>query len=212
MNCIHHLRKHNTTTYEPTLLAKRKQSPQGIETLPQAEVCETDACKKYAKTVLSNFNPNYQTLDPCDDFDLYTCEGFRQTHEPKPWKSNVGTMELIREEVDDILAGLLNGTVPYKTSRNATANLKTVELSNYKAMRTVWDICMDEDAIRAYGVKPIQPILEEFEKRFPVKGAQLTSASKDELTDLAIWLYHHGGPSLWSAGSTVCLCPSCCLI
>lgn len=200
MNCVHHIHKHNKTINEPLLLNKR-ELPRELEQA-QTEVCDSDACNKYAKTVLSNLAPNYQTLDPCDDFDVYTCEGFRQTHEPKPWKSAVGTMELVREEVDDILVGLLNGTVAFNTSGNA--NLKTVEQANYKSMRIVWDTCMAEDAVRAYGVKPVQSILEEFEKRFPAKGTPLSGGSKDELTDLAIWLYKRGGPSLWGAGSTVC--------
>ena len=64
---------------------------------------------------------------------------------------------------------------------------------NFEKMKTMYDVCMDEEAIHAYGVEPTRARLAEFEEQFHSKTANLTrSMTRDELTDMELWLANNG--------------------
>jgi hypothetical protein len=49
-----------------------------------AQVCTTELCQTYASQIKANLAKNYTTIDPCDDMDMYACEGWRDTHDFRP--------------------------------------------------------------------------------------------------------------------------------
>jgi len=53
-----------------------------------ADVCQTEACKMAADMYLSNFASNYQEIDPCTDFDVMVCGGWREKNEFRPDQSS----------------------------------------------------------------------------------------------------------------------------
>jgi Peptidase family M13 len=201
-NCAHHLSLHLHPKQNDMALANsRLNVKRDVNSEEKADVCETEACKKYSQTILNNMSPNWKALDPCDNFDAFSCDGFREHQEIKSFKTGISTMEIVRDEVDDIILGLFNGSVPFSSSQ--TGSMKAPEQSNYNTMKKVWDSCMNEDAMTEYGVKPIQKVLEEFEKLFPVKGPAVSGGSNEELTNLVIWMQGYGANGILSAESTV---------
>jgi endothelin-converting enzyme len=182
------------TTTTPTS-PRHQNVPRNLEA-SSAEVCQTDACKQYAQTILTNMSPKWQELDPCTDFDALTCDGFRETHNYKDYKSRVSTMDIVQDEVENLLVSLFNGSIAYKP-------VDEIDKSNWNTMKTVYDTCMNEDAIFKYGYGPVQKKLADFEKVFPVNGPALTAENKADLTDAAIWLFRKGNFGLFSAHVTV---------
>jgi endothelin-converting enzyme len=44
-------------------------------------VCETEACKSFADSVIAGRAKNYTDVDPCTDFAAYTCANWWDTHD-----------------------------------------------------------------------------------------------------------------------------------
>jgi hypothetical protein len=44
-------------------------------------VCETEACKTFADSVIAGRAKNYTDVDPCTDFATYTCANWWDTHD-----------------------------------------------------------------------------------------------------------------------------------
>jgi len=51
-------------------------------------VCQTEACNMAADMYLSNLASNYQEIDPCTDFDIMVCGGWREKNEFRPDQSS----------------------------------------------------------------------------------------------------------------------------
>jgi len=82
-NCAHHLMKHHDTISERSKhvgtshsLAKRSTN--------EADLCTSPACVAHAKEIKTYLAPNYTAIDPCVDFDEYSCAGWRATHNYRP--------------------------------------------------------------------------------------------------------------------------------
>jgi endothelin-converting enzyme len=99
-----------------------------------------------------------------------------------------------------ILRLILEG--PYADNVTMSAENKAVDKENFNKMKTTFNACMNEDAIKATGVAPIRKILDEFEEHFPLKAPSGVSAV-DELTNAMIWLSKNKVDSLVSNFVTV---------
>jgi endothelin-converting enzyme len=69
-----------------------------------------------------------------------------------------------------------------------TGQAKIDDEENFKKMKAVYQTCMNEDAIKAYGTKHVTEKLKEFEKVFPEQGPSFSGSSNEELTNILIWL------------------------
>lgn len=70
-------------------------------------------------------------------------------------------------------------------------------------MKEVYNTCMDESAIKAYGTKPLEDILNEFNKVFPREGKPVYTELNDELTKTVTWLLKHSVSGLVSVDTGV---------
>jgi endothelin-converting enzyme len=100
----------------------------------------------------------------------------------------------------NLLHAILEGQ--YADNVTMSAVNKTLDKANFEKMKVIYNTCMKEDAIKAYGVTPLRDLLTEFESVFPANG---TSASKDELTKAIIWLNRNAVSGLVSSGTGVSL-------
>jgi endothelin-converting enzyme len=53
----------------------------------EADLCTTPTCVAHAKEIKTYLAPNYTAIDPCTDFDEYSCAGWRATHNFRPEQS-----------------------------------------------------------------------------------------------------------------------------
>lgn len=100
----------------------------------------------------------------------------------------------------DLLHEILEGQYVGNSSLSA-ANI-TIEKENFGKMKTAYTTCMNEDAIKAYGVKPVRDILDELEKHYPVAGPD-PAADKEGLTKALVWLSQNSVDAIVSTGVIV---------
>jgi endothelin-converting enzyme len=130
-------------------------------------------------------SPDRKQLDPCTDFDKFTCDGWLSKHEWRPDQSVVSGGSVMGDTIKTILHNILEGKYAGKVLAEGT----NFDMENFNLMKEAYDTCMDEDRIASYGIKPMTDMLEEFSKVFPRTGKPVYGQeSNDELTDTAIWL------------------------
>ena len=100
----------------------------------------------------------------------------------------------------DLLHEILEGSYVGNSSLSA-ANI-TIEKENFGKMKSMYNACKNEDAIKAYGVKPLRDLLDEFEQYYPATGPE-PSADSEGLTKALIWLGKNSVNAIVSAGVTV---------
>lgn len=96
----------------------------------------------------------------------------------------------------EILEGQYVGNASLPASKTA------IEKENFQKMKSAYSACMKEDAIKAYGVKPVRDIVEELEKYYPAAGPE-PSADKEGLTKAIIWLERNNVDAIVGLGVSV---------
>ena len=82
---------------------------------------------------------------------------------------------------------------PYNETTSLAGDLKVMDKANFYKMNLAYSSCTNEDAIKATGMVPLQKILADFEQQYPVAGPAggPKAGSKEELTNVLIWLAQH---------------------
>ncbi len=91
-----------------------------------------------------------RSVDPCVDFFAYSCGGWIKNNPIPPDESAWDTYSKMQDENLARLRGILEEAAAPEPQRSAV----TQKIGDYYAS------CMDEKAIEAAGVKPIQPLLD----------------------------------------------------
>ena len=92
-----------------------------------------------------------RSIDPCVDFFQYSCGGWIEKNPIPPDESAWDTYSKMQDENLDRLRGILEESASAGARRDAI----TQKIGDYYAS------CMDERAIEAAGIKPIQPLLDQ---------------------------------------------------
>jgi endothelin-converting enzyme len=101
----------------------------------------------------------------------------------------------------NLLHAVLEGS--YADNSTFSAANRTFDRANFDKMKVVYNACMNEDAIKARGVTPLRPILDGFEKIYPLNGTSNAKGSNVELTNTLVWLSRHGVSGLVSVDTGV---------
>src|SRR5256885_12196718 len=109
-----------------------------------------------------------QTIDPCTDFYTYSCGGWMKKNPIPPDQSSWSAYGKLQDENTAQLRGILEAAALPDPKRNA-ANQK---IGDYYAA------CMDEKAVEAAGLKPLQPYLSEIDKMTSKSGLAQVVASR----------------------------------
>lgn len=83
---------------------------------------------------------------------------------------------------------------PYDETTSLAGEMKVMDKANFNKMQLAYNSCMNEDGAKAAGMASLQKILAEFEQQYPVAGPKAgakTSSSKEELTNVLLWLTQH---------------------
>ncbi|MCJ1310674.1 hypothetical protein MMC25_004340 [Agyrium rufum] len=132
-----------------------------------AEICLTSECVVAASGILQNLSPRRSTIDPCEDFSTYVCEGFDLTNDLAADESSTGAFNKIGSRSQTLLRHLLES--PYsEVSGKFTATSSTDE-ENFAKLQTAYDACMDTEAIEALGSKPLLKLLSKIDELYPAK-------------------------------------------
>ena len=128
---------------------------------------------------------NYTGVDPCTNFDVYACGGYSQSRELRPDQSIISPMVDLGSTHRDGLHAILES--PYSKNNTLLAAALAFDEANFKKIKQVYDVCMDERAIQAYGVAPLKKLLEEFDEVYPRTVLKNLTVSSD-LTKALVWL------------------------
>jgi putative endopeptidase len=101
------------------------------------------AAKPMTSFDLSAFD---RSADPCADFYQFACGGWVKSNPLPPDQSRYGRFDELQERNRDVLHGILEKVAPPAAGRDATDQ----KIGDYYAA------CMDEPAIEALGLKPLE--------------------------------------------------------
>jgi len=90
------------------------------------------------------------SADPCVDFAAYACGNFAKLHPIPGDKSSFGTGAMVFDYTQQVLHELLDKVAVDDPNRG----------TNEKKVGDFYATCMNEDAIHAEGLKPLQPELD----------------------------------------------------
>jgi len=102
---------------------------------------------KAASSIVKNMDPS---VSPCVDFYQYACGGWMKNNPIPADQSRWGTFEELQERNRETLHGILEDAAKPAANRDAV----TQKIGDYYAA------CMDETAINAKGLTPLQPELD----------------------------------------------------
>lgn len=104
--------------------------------------------------------------------------------------------DVTRDLLHEILEGQYVGNASLSASRIA------IEKENFGKMKSAYNACLKEDAIKTYSVKPVRDLLDELEKYYPAAGPE-PSADKEGLTKALVWLAQNSVDAIVNASPTV---------
>ncbi|XP_037557110.2 neprilysin-1-like [Dermacentor silvarum] len=88
-------------------------------------VCETEVCQERAKLLNASIN---ESMDPCEDFFGFVCDGWNRDHPIPDVDSSFGTFELaeqnVRNELKEIIENITDITEPHNVRKMAATMYK----------------------------------------------------------------------------------------
>ncbi|XP_061733999.1 neprilysin-like isoform X1 [Nerophis ophidion] len=109
------------------------------------EICTTADCTQSAARLLQNMDTS---TDPCDNFYQYACGGWLKKNLIPDTSSRYGTFDVLREELQVILKGVLEKTVEGEAEALAKA-------------KTLYKSCVNESLIEKRGGLPLLNMLPD---------------------------------------------------
>ncbi|NWY03936.1 PHEX Metalloendopeptidase, partial [Nothoprocta ornata] len=128
---------------------------QGLIKFPRkSQYCLTSECIEAAAAILGKIN---QSVDPCENFYRFACDGWISNHPIPEDMSNYGVYPWLRHNVDLKLKALLEKPISKRRDTEAVQKAKILYAS-----------CMNEHKIEKADVKPLLSILKHSPFRWPV--------------------------------------------
>ena len=119
--------------------------------------CMTKACIKAGKDYRADSD---STIDPCEDFYAYACNGWIDRNVLSPGKGRLTRFDVLHAENQLVLKEILQGTDPPNRQEGLSDDEYKLDVSNLESCRSMYKACMDVDALYVLGMKPIVPIVE----------------------------------------------------
>ncbi|KAG9244303.1 peptidase family M13 [Calycina marina] len=169
-----------------------------------AKICLTPACVHASSEILYNLSPNYKEIDPCSNFEEFTCGGWSNKHDLRSDQENAFTGTIMSESAHTLLRHILESPYP-KTSKHSSfspAQLQAAHLSadqeNFSKLKAAYDACIDEGTIKSKGIKPLEVILHKVAHLYPAKRS---GSQSEGLADMMVFLTDLGVTSFLSIGA-----------
>lgn len=159
-----------------------------------SSICLTSACVHAASEILYNLAPDYQDIDACTNFDQLVCSGFNDRHDIPEDRSSYSTAAQMSENGQTIIRHILEDVYPGSSQHSSFSpmNLAVMASSademNFNTMKTAYNACLNETAIKDVGIQPLVHLIEEVAKSFPTTKGSTTDSQAlgaDDLTHLS---------------------------
>ncbi|KAH8649967.1 hypothetical protein BX600DRAFT_554410 [Xylariales sp. PMI_506] len=140
--------------------------------------CLTQECVQAASRILSFLSPNYENIDPCEEFDQYVCGGFPSLI---PDKDNYAPYDVAADSNKYLLKSIMDGSYP------ATSESSSDGESIFEKLQQSYLACMDVDGVSA-GASYTVEIYDQITSVFPVDDADFdsnTTMTTDDYGSLA---------------------------
>ena len=125
---------------------KETTSDSASSSAPPPSVCLSSECVQTAASLLSAMD---RTVDPCEDFFEFACGAWNKRHVIPEDRSSVSTFEVLADQLQIILKGLLEGPAAPEDS----------EIS--QESKHLYQSCVNMSAIVKIGDAPLRAALQE---------------------------------------------------
>ena len=120
-------------------------------TLGSTALAQNNSAKSQPVLDVQSMDTN---VDPCSDFFAYSCGGWMKKNPIPPDQSSWSVYSKLEDDNKAILREILEGAATPALDRDATKQ----KIGDYYAA------CMDEKAINAAAIKPLQPVLDQIQQ------------------------------------------------
>lgn len=140
------------------------------------DLCLEPECIHAASEILYNLHPNYQDIDPCLDFEQYTCSGWRDRHDMRPDQGSIFAGTFMEENAQKRLRHILEAP--------ESDELSSADKQNFKKLKSAYEACIDVEALKKKGSQPLDDLLAEISTVYSSRSEQSTN----NLTDTILFL------------------------
>lgn len=123
--------------------------------------CQSPECVHAASEILYNLDPHYAELDACTQFDRMVCGGWQLRHDLRPDQGDMFTGTIMAESSKTILRHILEESSSESPSSPA-------DQDNFQKLKDDYDSCMNEKELQEIGLKPLQGIINQIKRSFPM--------------------------------------------
>ena len=116
-------------------------------------LCTTPGCVVAAAELIRDMSPDQASINPCDDFRKFTCEGFDKTHGLRAEQSTTQTLTIMGETAQNVLRQVL------ESPASAMHTGSSSQQDNFGKIQTAYNTCMNETAIQHVGNDPLLELL-----------------------------------------------------
>jgi Peptidase family M13 len=163
------------------------------------ELCTSAVCIHAASELLYSISPDYASIDPCENFDRFACQGFEERHDLRPDQGDMFRGTIMAEDAEVTLRHILEGDA---------SDIAPADQYNFNKLKADYTACMDEHTIMEQGLKPLKSVVEHIKMIYPATGQseklsyspKAAGVSEKELRDAFLYMTKLGINPLFSVG------------
>ena len=148
--------------------------------LERDTLCLTPECVSAASEILANLSPDRETVDPCDDFARFACEGWDFKTDMSRDESYLSRFVQMAHRTQLSLRQKLETSLsPWEMSLKPEI-MDSVETGLFRTVQTAYNACMDMASIEALGSIPLLLLLQELDDLYPANPPEAAALGSSE--------------------------------